>query len=115
MKKPVQKKSCFLDSKILETMYLKIKRIKAVPNSFGKNDLVVSMVQAIDENGKHIKHVRLTQELADRIKDSPILIEQTDDIEDILKKDPKDPSPSKVTSAGEQLSNKELDKILFNF
>lgn len=65
-------------------MYVKIKVIKAVPNNFWKNDLVVSMVQAVDEWGNHIKHVKLTPELAERIKNSPILIEQTDDLDSIL-------------------------------
>lgn len=65
-------------------MYVKIKVIKPVPNSFGKNDLVISMVQAVDEWGNHIKHVKLTQDLADRIKNSPILLEQTDDLDSIL-------------------------------
>jgi len=58
--------------------------IKAVKNKFGKNDLMISQVQAIDETGKFIKSVKLTEELAMRIKDSPIIIEQTEDINIIL-------------------------------
>ncbi len=65
-------------------MYLKIKMIKPVKNKFGKNDLMISQIQAIDETGKFIKAVKLTEELSLRLKDSPIIIEQTEDLLTIL-------------------------------
>lgn len=67
-------------------MYVKIKMIEVVPGQYG-NVLVVKQVHAIDEAGKYIKAVKLTKNLAERIKDSPILIEQTDDVESILTKE----------------------------
>lgn len=67
-------------------MYVKIKMIEVVPGQYG-NVLVVKQVHAIDEAGKYIKAVKLTKNLAERIKDSPILIEQTEDVENILAKE----------------------------
>ena len=67
-------------------MYVKIKLIDVVPGQYG-NVLVVKQVQAVDDSGNYIKAVKLTKNLADRIKDSPILIEQNEDVESILAKE----------------------------
>jgi len=67
-------------------MYVKIKLIDVVPGQYG-NVFVVKQVQAVDDSGNYIKAVKLTKNLAERIKDSPILIEQTDDVENILAKE----------------------------
>jgi hypothetical protein len=60
-------------------MYLKIKIAKLQPNSFGKNDILISQVHALDNEGKYIKAIKLTQELVDRIIDAPMFLKGEDD------------------------------------
>ena len=57
-------------------MYVKIKIAKLKPNSFGKNDIMISQIQAVASDGTYIKAVKLTQDLVDQIIDAPIVLDQ---------------------------------------
>lgn len=92
-------------------MYVKIKMIEVVPGQYG-NVLVVKQVHAIDEAGKYIKAVKLTKNLAERIKDSPILIEQTEDVKSILAKEE---TPVKEEKSDDEIHRETLDNPMFNF
>ena len=45
-----------------------ISQIELLQNEFGKNDLIISKVKVLDENGKYVKFAKLNQELIEAIK-----------------------------------------------
>ena len=65
-------------------MYLKIKIAKTVKNKFGKNDIMISQIQAVAEDGKHMKFIKLTDQAVESLKDSPILIKH-ENLDELLK------------------------------
>ena len=44
--------------------------IKLQENEFGKNDLIISKVKVMDENGKYIKFAKINKELIQALKDA---------------------------------------------
>lgn len=50
-----------------------ISQIELLQNEFGKNDLIISKVKVLDENGKYVKFAKLNQELIEAIKQKGIL------------------------------------------
>ena len=42
--------------------------IKLQENEFGKNDLIISKVKVMDENGKYIKFAKINEELIQALK-----------------------------------------------
>jgi len=51
-------------------MKFEITRIELKENEFGKNDLIISQVKVMDENGKYIKFAKLNQALLKSLKES---------------------------------------------
>ena len=44
--------------------------IKLQENEFGKNDLIISKIKVMDENGKYIKFAKINKELIQALKDA---------------------------------------------
>ena len=51
-------------------MKFKITRIELKENEFGKNDLIISQVKVMDDNGKYIKFAKLNEALLKSLKES---------------------------------------------
>lgn len=51
-------------------MKFEITRIELKENEFGKNDLIISQVKVMDENGKYIKFAKLNEALLKSLKES---------------------------------------------
>lgn len=51
-------------------MKFEITKMELKKNEFGKNDLVISMVKVMDDNGKYIKFAKLNEELLKAMKES---------------------------------------------
>ena len=47
-----------------------ISTIKLQVNEFGKNDLIISKVKVMDENGKYIKFAKINESLIHALKDA---------------------------------------------
>lgn len=56
-KKEIQLKYCF-----------EISQIELVKNEFGKNDILISKIKVLDNNGKYVKFAKLNEELIKAIK-----------------------------------------------
>jgi len=54
-------------------MKFEITTIDLKENQFGKNDLVISKVKVMDDNGKYIKFAKLNEALVEAMKDSGIV------------------------------------------
>jgi len=54
-------------------MKFEITTIDLIENQFGKNDLVISKVKVMDDNGKYIKFAKLNEALVEAMKDSGIV------------------------------------------
>lgn len=57
----------------MQKIRFEITRIELVENSFGKNDLVISQVKVLDENGKYIKFAKLNDALLKALKESEFI------------------------------------------
>ena len=44
--------------------------IELQKNSFGRNDLIISKVKVMDENGKYIKFAKINEELIQALKNA---------------------------------------------
>ena len=64
-------------------MYIKIRHATAVPNKHGKNDIYIQKIWAYAEDGKRIKRIKLTDDLANRLVNSPVLI-QNENLDKLL-------------------------------
>ena len=51
-------------------MKFEITKIKLKENEFGKNDLLISQVKVMDDNGKYIKFAKLNEALLKSLKES---------------------------------------------
>tara|TARA_R110001599_G_scaffold14942_2_gene63774 strand:+ start:81 stop:257 length:177 start_codon:yes stop_codon:yes gene_type:complete len=51
-------------------MKFEITKIKLKENEFGKNDLIISQVKVMDDNGKYIKFAKLNEALLKSLKES---------------------------------------------
>jgi len=51
-------------------MKFEITKIKLKENDFGKNDLIISQVKVMDNNGKYIKFAKLNEALLKSLKES---------------------------------------------
>jgi len=51
-------------------MKFEITKIELKENDFGKNDLIISQVKVMDDNGKYIKFAKLNQALLKSLKES---------------------------------------------
>lgn len=47
-----------------------ISTIELQKNSFGRNDIIISKVKVMDENGKYIKFAKLNEELLQALRDA---------------------------------------------
>ena len=47
-----------------------ISTIKLQVNEFGKNDIIISKVKVMDENGKYIKFAKINESLIQALKDA---------------------------------------------
>ena len=57
------------DEKKIQLKYsFKISQIELVKNEFGKNDIVISKIKVLDNNGKYVKFAKLNEELIKAIK-----------------------------------------------
>jgi hypothetical protein len=54
-------------------MKFEISNIELKPNNFGKNDLIISKIKVMDDNGKYIKFAKLNESLLKAIKESGVL------------------------------------------
>ncbi len=54
-------------------MKFEISNIELKPNNFGKNDLIISKIKVMDDNGKYIKFAKLNESLLEAIKESGVL------------------------------------------
>lgn len=50
-----------------------ITRMELKQNEFGKNDIVISQVKVLDENGKYIKFAKLNESLISALKNKGII------------------------------------------
>ena len=50
-----------------------ISQIELVKNSYGKNDLVISKIKVLDEDGNYVKFAKLNEELLKAIKNKGLL------------------------------------------
>ncbi len=50
-------------------MKFEISKIKLVKNSYGQNDLVISQVKVMDNDGSYIKFAKLNNSLLNALKD----------------------------------------------
>ena len=50
-----------------------ISQIELVKNSYGKNDLVISKIKVLDENGNYVKFAKLNEKLLKAIKNKGLL------------------------------------------
>jgi hypothetical protein len=55
-------------------MMFEISKIKLVKNHYGKNDLVISQVKVMNNDGSYIKFAKLNSELIKAIKDKGIIL-----------------------------------------
>jgi len=51
-------------------MKFEITKIKLKENEFGRNDLIISQVKVMDDNGKYIKFAKLNEALLKSLKES---------------------------------------------
>ena len=51
-------------------MKFEITTIELKENNYGKNDLVISKVKVMDDNGKYIKFAKINKELLKAMKES---------------------------------------------
>ena len=57
------------DEKKIQLKYsFEISQIELVKNEFGKNDIVISKIKVLDNNGKYVKFAKLNEELIKAIK-----------------------------------------------
>mgnify|MGYP005996986971 FL=1 len=54
-------------------MKFEISNIELKPNSFGKNDLIISKIKVMDDNGNYIKFAKLNESLLEAIKEKGVL------------------------------------------
>ena len=50
-----------------------ITRMELVQNKFGKQDIMITQVKVMDENGKYIKFAKLNEALLSAIKEAGII------------------------------------------
>ena len=54
-------------------MKFEITTMDLIENQYGKNDLVISKVKLMDDDGRYIKFAKLNEALVEAIKDSGIV------------------------------------------
>jgi len=54
-------------------MQFELTTIELKENSFGKNDLIISKVKVMDDNGKYIKFAKINDALLKAIKEKGII------------------------------------------
>jgi hypothetical protein len=54
---------------MIDKLSFEITSIDLLPNKWGKNDLIITKVKVLDENGKFIKFAKLNQELLKALKE----------------------------------------------
>ena len=54
-------------------MKFEITTMDLIENQFGKNDLVISKVKVMDDDGRYIKFAKLNEALVEAMKDSGIV------------------------------------------
>ena len=54
-------------------MKFEISNIELKENSFGKNDLIISKIKVMDDNGNYIKFAKLNESLLEAIKEKGVL------------------------------------------
>ena len=54
-------------------MKFEISNIELKQNQFGKNDLIISKIKVMDDNGKYIKFAKLNKSLLEAIKEKGVL------------------------------------------
>ena len=54
-------------------MKFEISNIELKQNQFGKNDLIISKIKVMDDNGKYIKFAKLNESLLEAIKEKGVL------------------------------------------
>ncbi len=54
-------------------MKFEISNIELKQNKFGKNDLIISKIKVMDDNGKYIKFAKLNESLLEAIKEKGVL------------------------------------------
>lgn len=54
-------------------MKFEISNIELKENSFGKNDLIISKIKVMDDQGNYIKFAKLNESLLEAIKENGVL------------------------------------------
>ena len=54
-------------------MKFEISNIELKPNKFGKNDLIISKIKVMDDQGNYIKFAKLNESLLEAIKEKGVL------------------------------------------
>lgn len=54
-------------------MKFEISNIELKPNKFGKNDLIISKIKVMDDQGNYIKFAKLNESLLEAIKENGVL------------------------------------------
>lgn len=54
-------------------MKFEISNIELKPNKFGKNDLIISKIKVMDDQGNYIKFAKLNESLLEAIKQKGVL------------------------------------------
>lgn len=54
-------------------MKFEISNIELKPNNFGKNDLIISKIKVMDDQGNYIKFAKLNESLLEAIKKKGVL------------------------------------------
>ena len=54
-------------------MKFEISNIELKPNKFGKNDLMISKIKVMDDQGNYIKFAKLNESLLEAIKEKGVL------------------------------------------
>lgn len=54
-------------------MKFEISKIELKPNKFGKNDLIISKIKVMDDQGNYIKFAKLNESLLEAIKEKGVL------------------------------------------
>ena len=54
-------------------MKFEISNIELKENSFGKNDLIISKIKVMDDQGNYIKFAKLNESLLEAIKEKGVL------------------------------------------
>ena len=53
---------------------VRLSRVSVVPGEFGGNNLLVKMVTLFDSNGRYVKHVKITEKLAEILAERYLVV-----------------------------------------